>query len=151
VLVRNAPKGDYVLDTKVKVTTLNDDSLHNFVQGGLIVYRNDANYVRLTSNSIWNTRQTEFGKHVSPKPGYPAYGNGVVGPVGDWTYLRIVKHTAAGHEAYTAYTSLDGHHWDKGDTWDHHLGSHAKIGLISLGGSGFTAKFAYFHVSRLHH
>jgi arabinan endo-1,5-alpha-L-arabinosidase len=151
VLVERAPKGDYVLDTKVKVSTPNDDSIHNYVQGGLIVYRDDANYVRLTSNSIWNTRQTEFGKHVSPKAGYPAYGNGVVGPVGDWTYLRIVKHTAAGHEAYTAYTSLDGHHWDKGITWDHKLGSKAKIGLISLGGTGFTAKFAYVHVSRLHH
>jgi arabinan endo-1,5-alpha-L-arabinosidase len=151
VLAEKAPKGDYVLDTKVSVSTPNDSSVHNYVQGGLIVYKNAANYVRLTSNSIWNTRQTEFGKHVSPKAGYPAYGNGVVGPVGDWTYLRIVKHTASGHEAYTAYTSLDGHHWDKGITWDHHLGATAKIGLISLGGSGFTAKFAYVHVSRLHH
>jgi len=149
VLLEKAPKGTWVLDTKVKVTTPNDSSVHNYVQGGLIVYKDDANYVRLTSNSIWNTRQTEFGKHVSHRDGYPDYGNGVVGPVGDWTYLRIVKHFVSGHEAYTAYTSLDGHHWDKGITWDHHLGSSARIGLISLGGAGFTAKFAYVHVSRL--
>src|SRR3954454_10276931 len=149
VLTENAPSGDYVLDTKVSVNTPNDDSIHNYVQGGLIVYKDDANYVRLTSNSIWNTRQTEFGKHVSPQSGYPAYGNGVVGPVGDWTYLRIVKHTVSGHEAYTAYTSLDGTNWDKGITWNHELGANAKIGLISLGGSGFTAKFDYVHVSTL--
>src|SRR5678815_213899 len=89
----SAPSGDYVVETKVSVNTPNDGSVHNYVQGGLIVYGDDGNYVRLTSNSIWNTRQTEFGKHVSPAApaGSPSYGNGVVGPVADWTYLRIVR------------------------------------------------------------
>ena len=154
VLAEQAPKGDYVLDTKVHMSTPSTGDSYNYVQGGLIVYRNAANYVRLTSNSIFNTRQTEFGKHVSPKAGYPAYGNGVVGPVGYWTYLRIVKHTVSGRESYTAYTSLDGRHWDKGITWNHHLGAHAKIGLISLGApkdTHLTARFAYLHVSRLRH
>jgi arabinan endo-1,5-alpha-L-arabinosidase len=150
VLTEPAPQGDYVVETKVSVNTgLND--VHNYVQGGLIVYRSDGDYVRLTSNSIWNTRQTEFGKHISTAaPGQPSYGNGVVGPVGDWTYLRIVKHTVSGQEAYTAYTSLDGHHWDKGITWTAALGSTARIGLISLGGPGdFTSMFQYVKVSRL--
>src|SRR5205823_685912 len=100
---------------------------------GLIVYRSDSDSVRLTSNSIFNTRQTEFGKHVTAPAGKPSYGNGVVGPVGSWTSLRIVKHLVSGHEAYTAYTSLDGRHWDKGGTWTAALGSTARIGLISLG------------------
>jgi arabinan endo-1,5-alpha-L-arabinosidase len=81
VLTESAPTGDYLVETKVGVNTPNDGSVHNYVQGGLIVYGDDGNYVRLTSNSIWNTRQTEFGTHVSPVPaGYPGYGNGVVGP-----------------------------------------------------------------------
>jgi arabinan endo-1,5-alpha-L-arabinosidase len=148
VLTEAAPKGDYVVETKVSVSTGVND-VHNYVQGGLIIYRSDGDYVRLTSNSIWNTRQTEFGKHVSTAAaGQPSYGNGVVGPVGDWTYLRIVKHTASGQEAYTAYTSLDGTNWDKGITWTASLGSSARIGLISLGGSGFTSTFQYVTVSR---
>jgi arabinan endo-1,5-alpha-L-arabinosidase len=151
VLTEPAPTGDYVVETKVSVDTgLND--VHNFVQGGLIIYKSDADYVRLTSNSIWNTRQTEFGKHISgAAAGQPSYGNGVVGPVGDWTYLRIVKHTVSGQEAYTAYTSLDGTSWDKGITWTASLGSSARIGLISLGGSGFTSTFQYVTVSHLAH
>lgn len=149
VLTEPAPSGDYVVETKVSVNTgLND--VHNYVQGGLIIYRSDGDYVRLTSNSIWNTRQTEFGKHISGATGgQPSYGNGVVGPVGDWTWLRIVKHTVSGQEAYTAYTSIDGRNWDKGITWTASLGSSARIGLISLGGSGFTSTFDYVTVSRL--
>lgn len=149
VLTEPAPSGDYMVETKVSVNTGVND-VHNYVQGGLIIYRSDGDYVRLTSNSIWNTRQTEFGKHVSDATdGQPSYGNGVVGPVGDWTWLRIVKHTASGQEAYTAYTSIDGRRWDKGITWTAKLGSSARIGLISLGGSGFTSTFAYVKVSRV--
>ena len=74
----------------------------------------------------------------------------MVGPVGSWTYLRIVKHTVSGQEAYTAYTSLDGRHWDKGITWTAALGSTARIGLISLGGPGdLTSTFQYVKVSHL--
>jgi arabinan endo-1,5-alpha-L-arabinosidase len=88
--------------------------------------------------------------------GYPNYGNTVVGPVGDWTYLRIVahqSHPAGGNGvSYTAYTSLDGAHWDVGGTWTRDLGPHPRIGLISMGGSGFTSHFAYVRVSgaRMH-
>lgn len=147
VLTESAPTGDYMVETKVSVNTPNNSQVQNYVQGGLIVYGDDGNYVRLTSNSIWNTRQTEFGNHVSPvRAGYPSYGNGVVGPVGDSTYLRIV-HT--GTDQYTAYTSLDGAHWDRGDTWTHDLGPNARIGLISLGGSGFTSTFDYVHVNAI--
>jgi arabinan endo-1,5-alpha-L-arabinosidase len=63
--------------------------------------------------------------------------------VGDWTYLRIVARGAL----YTAYTSLDGRHWDKGGTWRHDLGATPRIGLISMGASGFTSTFDYVRVS----
>ena len=79
--------------------------------------------------------------------GYPRYGNSVVGPVGDQTWLRIVSRERRGTDNYTAYTSLDGHHWDRGGTWTHTLGSTARIGLVSMGGSGFTADFDYVRVS----
>lgn len=145
VLTEAAPRGDFMVEAKVSVSTGNDDSVQNYVQGGLVIYRDDANYVRLASASIWNTRQTEFGIHVTPQPGFPSYGNGVVGPVADSTYLRIVREG----DLYTAYSSVDGHSWDKGGTWQAGLGSSARIGLVSMGGSGFTSSFDYVKVSRL--
>jgi len=150
VLTEPAPKGDYLVDTKVSVNVPAEGCCQNYVQGGLVIYGDDGNYVKLASVSIWNTRQTEFGKEVSPQPaGYPNYGNTVVGPVGDWTYLRIVHRSQGGQDYYTAYTSLDGRHWDKGGTWTHALGSSPRIGLISMGGTGFTSRFAFVHVARL--
>jgi arabinan endo-1,5-alpha-L-arabinosidase len=147
VLTEPAPSDDYVVETKVKVNFPTDDSCcFNYAQGGLVIYGNDGNYVKLTAVSIWNTRQTEFGNEVTPQPpGYPHYGNTVVGPVGDWTYLRVVRRG----DNYTAFTSLDGEHWDKGGTWTHDLGSDAKIGLVSMGAAGFTSTFDYVRVAAL--
>jgi arabinan endo-1,5-alpha-L-arabinosidase len=148
VLSEAAPSGDYVLETRVKVDTPATGDGVNYVQGGLIVYGDDGNYVRLVSNSIYDTRQTEFGKEVTPQPaGAPKYGNMVVGPVGSWTTLRLVHHRVAGQDAYTAYTSLDGEHFVRGGTWTADLGAHPRVGLISLGGSGFTSTFDFLRVS----
>jgi len=146
VLTEPAPRGDYVVETRVRVMTAAEGCCQNYVQGGLVIYGDDGNYVKLSSASIWNTRQTEFGKNVYPvSEGYPSYGNSVVGPVGEWTYLRIV----ARDDAYTAYTSLDGKHWRGGTTWAHDLGDAPRIGLISLGGAGFESQFDYVRVSTL--
>ncbi|MBT2503859.1 family 43 glycosylhydrolase [Curtobacterium sp. ISL-83] len=148
VLSEPAPPGDYVLQTTVAVDTPATGDAFNYVQGGLIVYGDDGNYVRLVSNSIFNTRQTEFGKEVTPQPaGAPNYGNMVVGPVGDRTTLRIVHRVVGGEDHYTAYTSLDGRHFVRGGTWTAALGSLPRIGLISLGGSGFTSTFDDLRVS----
>ncbi|MCA5922564.1 family 43 glycosylhydrolase [Curtobacterium oceanosedimentum] len=148
VLSEPAPRGDWVVETTVGVDTPATGDGRNYVQGGLIVYGSDGDYVRLTSNSIFNTRQTEFGKQASGKPaGAPSYGNMVVGPVGDTTTLRIVHRAVAGEHRYTAYTSLDGRHFVRGGTWTADLGSTPRIGLISLGGAGFTSTFEDLRVS----
>ncbi len=148
VLSEPAPRGDWVVETTVGVDTPATGDGRNYVQGGLIVYGSDGDYVRLTSNSIFNTRQTEFGKQASGQPaGAPSYGNMVVGPVGDTTTLRIVHRAVAGEHRYTAYTSLDGRHFVRGGTWTADLGSTPRIGLISLGGAGFTSTFEDLRVS----
>ena len=131
------------------------------MQAGLVIYGDDNNFIKLAHVSIWETRQTEFAKELKPVPaGYPRYGNTVVGPTGEWTWLRIVKRSNdsdpltgayGGDELYTAYTSHDGVTWSKGGTWRHHLGDGAKIGLVAMGGSGFTAHFDYVHVYHLNH
>jgi arabinan endo-1,5-alpha-L-arabinosidase len=147
VLTEPAPAGDYVVETKVRVTTPPEGCCYNYVQGGLVIYNDDGNYLKLASVSIWNTRQTEFGKQVSPVPaGYPSYGNAVAGPVGTTAYLRIVRQG----DRYTSYTSLNGKRWDKGATWTQASNSNTKIGLISMGGAGFSSNFDYVRVSKVH-
>jgi hypothetical protein len=44
---------------------------------------------------------------------------------------------------------LDALDWVRGGTWTHQLGSKARIGLVSMDGSGFQANFDYVHVSTL--
>jgi arabinan endo-1,5-alpha-L-arabinosidase len=160
VLTEPTPGGSYVVDTKVRVTVPAEGCCFNYVQAGLVIYGDDDNFIKLVNVSIFNTRQTEFAKEVGPAvpAGYPRYGNTVVGAPGEWTWLRIVKRPApagapgglyGGGERYTAYTSRDGIHWTRGGTWLHHLGASARIGLVSMGGSGFRADFDYVRVSRL--
>jgi arabinan endo-1,5-alpha-L-arabinosidase len=161
VLVEDAPSGNYVVETRVRLTVPAEGCCFNYVQAGLVVMADDDRYVKLTHVSIWNTRQTEFAKEVPANAaGYPRYGNGIVGAPGEWTWLRIVKETKGAHapdglyggkERYTAYTSLDGEDWTRGGTWTHTLGADARIGLVAMGGSGFEAEFDYVRVSGLRH
>jgi len=152
VLLEDAPDGNYVVEAKVKLDLPPEGCCYNYVQAGLVIYGDDDNFIKLAHVSIWETRQTEFAKELFPVPEfYPRYGNTVVGPPGEWTWLRIVKRTHGGEELYTAYTSNDGQHWVRGGTWTHNLGDTAKIGLVSMGGSGFTANFDYVRVYTVHH
>ena len=164
VLVRDAPAGDYVVETKVRVSVPDEGCCFNYAQAGLMVYDDQDNYVKLTNTSIWNTRQTEFAKEINPVPaGWARYGNTVVGPPSEeWTYLRIVverltgaESAAAGGdtESYTAYTSQDGQTWVRGGTWTHSLGADAQIALAAFGltdpAQTFTAEFDYVRVYSL--
>jgi arabinan endo-1,5-alpha-L-arabinosidase len=150
VLVEPAPAGDYIVETKVKLNLLAEDCCFNYVQAGLVIYGDDDNFIKLAHVSIWETRQTEFAKELAPvPPGYPRYGNTVVGPPDLWTWLRIVKRTVGGVEYYRAYTSRDGVTWVRGGVWTHNLGSGTRIGLISMGGMGFRANFDYVRVYSL--
>jgi arabinan endo-1,5-alpha-L-arabinosidase len=150
VLIEATPSSDYVAETRVNLNVPASGCCQNFVQAGLVIFGDDDNYIKLVHVSIFSTRQTEFAKELAPVPsGYPRYGSTLAGPPSDWTWLRIVKRTVAGGETYTAYTSNDGQTWVRGGTWTHNLGSGARIGLVSMGGSGFTAQFDYVHVSAL--
>ncbi len=149
VLTHALPSGDLVLETRVKLDVPAEGCCFNFVQAGLVVYGDDDNFIKLATTSIFETRQTEFAKELFPvKAGFPRYGNTVVGPVGDWTDLRIVRRSEGDQEYYTAYTRQDGKSWVRGGTWTHTLGE-ARLGLVAMGGSDFTATFAEVRVSKL--
>ena len=144
-----APDGDYVVDTKVSIDLPSDGCCQNYVQGGLVVYTDDGHYIKLGVTSIWETRQTEFGKRS--EPGNPVYGNTVGGPVGEQTYLRLVREHSDTENLYTAFTSLDGSSWDEAGTWTTPLDESAtpRIGLVSMAGAGFTTTFDYVRVFEL--
>ena len=157
VLHEPTPNRDYMVQTKVKLPVPPDGSVHNYVQAGLVIYDGDDKFIKLVHVSIWGTRQTEFAKEVPPgREGYPRYGNTVIGPPDDWTYLRIVKrHTERPNgkivEFYTGYTSQDGDRWVRGGTWTHNLGGDARIGLVSMGAGPapeeqYLAEFEYVRV-----
>ena len=81
----------------------------NYVQAGPVVYGDDDNFVKLAAVSIWETRQTELAKELSPVPaGYPRYGNTVAGTPSDWTWLRIARWERNQQVLYQAFTSQDG-------------------------------------------
>jgi arabinan endo-1,5-alpha-L-arabinosidase len=102
-----APPGDYAVEVKVAVSVPPSGSGFDYSQAGLIIYRDDDNYIKLVLIPINETRQTESAKEVGPVgPGYPRCGNTVVGPPGDRTWLRIARHQQGAEEAYTAYTSI---------------------------------------------
>jgi arabinan endo-1,5-alpha-L-arabinosidase len=151
VLVERAPRHDYVVETKVALNVPPEGCCFNYTQAGALIYGGDDSFVKLVHFSLWDTRQTEFAKEWSPVPaGWPRYGNTVVGPPGDWTYLRIARCERHGEDAYIPYTSRDGTHWARGGTWTHELGDAARIGLVSMGRNGdvpvFTASFDYVRV-----
>jgi arabinan endo-1,5-alpha-L-arabinosidase len=150
VLARPAPRGDFVVQTRVRLNLPLEGCCQNYVQAGLLNYADDDRYLKLAHVSIWETRQTEWAKEVPPGlPEFPTYGNGVVGAPGDTTWLRVVVDRRPGEDHYTAYTSRDGQRWVRGGTWTHDLGPTEKIGLVSMGGSGFVAEFLDVTVWRL--
>jgi arabinan endo-1,5-alpha-L-arabinosidase len=156
VLTEPTPPGDYIVETKVTLDLPPEGCCYNYAQAGLVIYGDDDNFIKLAHVSIWETRQTEFAKELSPVPaGYPRYGNTVVGPPALTTWLRIVKRTSGGVEYYRAYTSRDGTTWVRGGVWTHSLGAHAKIGLVSMArdsdpnARAFTAMFDYVRVYEL--
>ena len=142
VLTEAAPTGNYLAEVKVDIDVPESGCCFNYVQTGFVIYANDDQYVKLVNTSIWETRQTEFAKEVSaPAPGFPAYGSGVGGPPAKTTWLRIAKVVTKGEEHYVSYSSIDGTTFVRGAVWTHALGAGAKIGLIAMGGTGFTATF----------
>jgi arabinan endo-1,5-alpha-L-arabinosidase len=154
VLSRPAPSGDYVVQTRVRLDVPPEGCCQNFVQAGLVLRAagdaGDDRFVKLVHASLWETRQTEWAKEVPSAPAdYPRYGNGVVGPPGDVTSLRIVVDRRPGAARYTAYTRADHEHWVRGGTWTHDLGPGSRIGLVSMGGSGYTAHFLDVRTWRL--
>lgn len=176
VLVEAAPPtGDYIVEVRVRLNVPEGGCCPNYTQAGFAIYggttgtTGDDAFVKLAHFSLWETRQTEFAKEVPPLGPHPGgggpgpgsttaeYGNTVVGPPDEWTFLRIVKRTVGGVEHYRAYTSRDADAngvpdgWYRGGVWTHSLGA-SRIGLLSMAepsNEEFVAQFDYVRVYSL--
>ena len=155
VLLRDAPAGDYVVETRVAID-LGVDTVRNYQQAGLIAYATDDDFARLAHVAIWNTRQVEYGREL-PFAGRLSYGGSVLGPPADVTWLRLAHSVdrASGEHEFRAASSRDGQHWIWGGTWTFPAGAAPRIGLISHGGTApdttlpqATAQFDYVRVYR---
>ena len=149
LLAEDAPSGDYLVEVKLS-TTVPLRGAFDHAQGGVMIYKDEGNYIKLGETSISQTRQVEFAKQVSAISSVPpVYGDTLVAAPGDSVWLRLVKRTGGGQELYTAYSSQDGSTWERGGTWTHALGTGTRIALYSMGHSGFVTQFDYVHVYAL--
>ncbi len=150
VLLRDAPRGDYTVETKVTLD-LGEDTVRNYQQAGLVAYVNDDDFARLAQVAIWNTRQVEYGREL-PYAGTLSYGGTTVGTPAPTTWLRLVARTdrATGELRLRAASSTDGQHWTYSGVWTFPAGSTPRLGLIALGGAtpAVTAHFDYVRIYR---
>lgn len=148
VLLRDAPAGDYTVETKLTLP-LGSDTVRNYQQAGLVAYVNDDDYVSLHTAAIWNTRQVEYAREL-PYAGQLAFGGVTVGTPADTTWLRLIKSTnpTTGELTFRGASSTDGKNWTLSGVWTFPAGSNPRIGLVALGGASpaVTAQFDYVRV-----
>ena len=109
----------------------------------------DDEFARLSHVAIFNTRQTEFGLEM-PYAGRLSYGGTIVGPPAATTWLRLTHRLDPrnGEHELRAWSSRDGRTWVKGGVWTLPAQAKLRVGLVSHGGAGATAEFAYFRTYR---
>ncbi|MEV4765899.1 hypothetical protein AB0J89_25080 [Micromonospora chokoriensis] len=150
VLLRDAPRGDYVAETKVTVD-LGEETVRNYQQAGLVAYVDDDRFARLTQVAIWNTRQVEYGYEL-PFAGQPVYGGSIVGTPASTTWLRLAHHVdpVTGEHEYRAGSSRDGRTWTWGAVWTFPADTTPRIGLVAHGGAepAVDAEFDYLRFYR---
>ncbi|MEV4482481.1 family 43 glycosylhydrolase [Micromonospora coxensis] len=150
VLLRDAPAGDYVVETKVTLD-LGEETVRNYQQAGLVAYVDDDRFARLAQVAIWNTRQVEYGYEL-PFAGQPVYGGSIVGTPATTTWLRLAHRVdpVNGEHEFRAGSSRDGRTWTWGAVWTFPADTTPRIGLVAHGGAepALTARFDYLHVHR---
>ncbi len=138
VLLRNAPSGDWSICTKVDI----NPSISN-QQAGLIVYKDDDSYIKLTRAYVGdhNGNVINYAKEIAG-----SYGDdGYPGCNATTVFLKITKTGTT----YTLYYNLDG-----GSIWtqvkqytDINFAAPLKIGLICQS-TPIAANFDWFDITK---
>nr|WP_239160435.1 ThuA domain-containing protein [Virgisporangium ochraceum] len=144
-ILQTAPNGDWTAQTKVDGSAFNEQ----YQQGGLLVYLDDDNYLKLdyiVDNAAGQpvSRRIEYRSEIAgavqnPQPGITNLTSGA------W-HLRIVK----SGNTYTASYSADGTTWTAFEPLTNAaVGATPKVGLFTLGGAQTASKQASFDYFRL--
>lgn len=145
VLLHETPHGNWIAETKLNLD-LGETEVRNYQQAGIIAYASDDDFARLSSVSIWNTRQTEFGREITEPDGRTIFGGSLIGTPDTNVWLRLAHWTNdEGEHLYRAGTSRDGKDWTWGAVWAFDADTSPRIGLIAHGGENpaTVAKFDY--------
>lgn len=140
VLLRDAPQGDYTVETRLSLPFAG--STGN-ARAGLIAWASRTQSLQLAPTRTGAVQQAFLWPGADATPWAEAIQ---LGPSADTMWLRL-RHTTqpvTGEHLFQASTSLDGRHWQWGSYW--YLPADAgplKLGLISMGGTGTTARFDY--------
>ncbi|WP_400996563.1 family 43 glycosylhydrolase [Agromyces sp. GXQ0307] len=151
VLLRDAPEGDFVVETK-----LTFDGTRGNQQAGLVLYEHDDRYVKLAHSILPLNRkpgqflhQVEFGKEAerptTPTPTAVANGPMFGAAPAETTWLRLYAQVDedAGEWEFRMASSTDGEDWQWGGVWTFPVQGDIRIGLISMNATGATAEFDY--------
>ncbi|WP_204046448.1 PKD domain-containing protein, partial [Acrocarpospora phusangensis] len=146
-ILQTPPSGDWTLETKVDGSALNEQ----FQQGGLMVYTDDDNYVKLdyvADNAAGSAvarrlelRSEVAGTVVNPQPSLGSLTQGV------W-YLRLKKEGSNFRGSYSA----DGTTWtDFAEAVPNTAVANGKVGVYTIGTNQAgpkTVKFDYFRLTQ---
>ncbi|MGC7096083.1 family 43 glycosylhydrolase [Amycolatopsis lurida] len=154
VLLRDAPRGDYTIETKLRFTPGQPAQ-----QAGILLYDNDNRYFKMVHSVLPLNhgggavlRTSEFTKEgprptttpPTPVAGAPMFG----GPAADTLWLRLSHHRDGGAHEVRAATSRDGAHWVHNGVWTLPAAGELKIGLVSMNRTGALAEFDYLRTYR---
>lgn len=156
VLLRDAPAGDYTVETKIDFAPTQSAQ-----QAGLVLYENDDRYFKLVHSVLplarfdgTLLRMSEFDKEgerpttTPPTPLFraPMFG----GPTANTMWLRLTHHrdTANNETEVRAATSRDGVNWVWMGVWTLPAKGNSHIGLVSMNRAGAMATFDYVRVYR---
>jgi arabinan endo-1,5-alpha-L-arabinosidase len=136
LLFETVPQGDWVAEVKLS-NNLPSTGQHGAIESGLVLYQDDAHYLKLTMQAIDNTRQLEFARMNGPG----SWGRAYLASASPEIWMRLVRHASV----YTAYSSHDGQLWTRGPSWTLNTPT-PRLALISAGGTGYVTRFEYLHI-----
>jgi len=129
------------------VTKLTFDSTDDYAQAGLMVYGDDANWVKAVLINIpglgW---RYEFAQQVNGEPVFTDVLDRSGALPADWPTTSYVKVTWDG-KGLTAWYSADGTEWTRfGRVRSLHAVPDPKVGLAAFNGQGEPASFDFFRL-----
>ncbi|MFD2792791.1 family 43 glycosylhydrolase [Promicromonospora vindobonensis] len=157
VLTRDAPEGDYLVETKLQL-----DGVGVNRQAGLVLYGDDDQFVKLVHSQLGLSRkpgsvsqQLEFTKE-GPRPTTTPPRAVAAGPMwgaapGETTWLRLYAHedVANGEHEVRMASSTDGKTWRWGGVWTLPNDKDLRIGLVAMNTPGATANFDYVRTYKM--